>query len=50
MPFLVTSGFTHFDGVVSVKAGAVRLTRLPEQLVFVSAKTTSRTVAPWLAV
>ena len=47
---LTTSGFTHFDDVVSVEAGAVRLTRRPEQLVFVSAKTTSRAAAPWLAV
>jgi endonuclease YncB( thermonuclease family) len=47
---LTTSGFTHFDDVVSVESGAVRLTRRPEQLVFVSAKTTSRAVAPWLAV
>ena len=47
---LPTGNFTHFDNVLAVDHGAVRLVRRPEQLVFVSAKTTSRAVAPWLAV
>ena len=47
---LTTSNFTHFDNVVEVKAGSVRLLRRPEELVFVSAKTSSRAVAPWLKV
>jgi len=45
-----TNNFTHFDNVVARNASEVRLLRLPEQLVFVSAKTTSRASAPWLAV
>jgi len=40
--------FTHFDNVVGVEGDQVRLLRLPEELVFVSAKTASPTVAPWL--
>jgi hypothetical protein len=47
---LPTGNFTHFDNVLAVDQGTVRLIRRPEQLVFVSAKTTSRAVAPWLAV
>ena len=47
---LTTGNFTHFDNVLAVKQSTVRLIRRPEQLVFVSAKTTSRAVAPWLAV
>ena len=47
---LTTSNFTHFDNVVAVKDGSVRLLRAPEELVFLSAKTASRTVAPWLRV
>lgn len=47
---LPTGNFTHFDNVLAVDHGTVRLIRRPEQLVFVSAKTASRTVAPWLAV
>ena len=47
---LTTGNFTHFDNVLAVKQGTVRLIRRPEQLVFVSAKTTSRAAAPWLAV
>jgi endonuclease YncB( thermonuclease family) len=47
---LTTDGFTHFDNVLEVQGTTVRLTRRPEQLVFVSAKTTSRAAAPWLAV
>lgn len=44
------SNFTHFDNVVEVTANTVRLTRRPEQLVFVSAKSASPLVAPWLEV
>jgi endonuclease YncB( thermonuclease family) len=47
---LTTSNFTHFDNVVEVRDGSVRLLRRPEQLVFVSAKTSSRALAPWLQV
>jgi len=45
-----TNNFTHFDNVVAMNGTKVKLLRLPEQLVFVSAKTTSRAVAPWLTV
>ena len=47
---LTTSNFTHFDDVVAVTDGSVRLLRRPQELVFVSAKTSSRAAAPWLAV
>jgi hypothetical protein len=47
---LTTDSFTHFDNVLTVSGNSVRLMRRPEELVFVSAKTTSRAVAPWLAV
>ncbi len=45
-----TDNFTHLDDVIETKRGKVRMLRRPEELVFVSAKTTSRAVAPWLAV
>ena len=45
---LPAGNFTHFDNVVAVQQDEVRLLRRPEELVFVSAKTTSPTVAPWL--
>jgi hypothetical protein len=45
---LSASNFTHFDNVVAVEGDQVRLVRRPEELVFVSAKTASPTVAPWL--
>jgi hypothetical protein len=44
---LPTGNFTHFDNVVGVEGDQVRLLRRPEELVFVSAKSTSLTVAPW---
>jgi hypothetical protein len=47
---LTTHNFTHFDNVVDANAGDVRLLRRPQELVFVSAKTSSRAVAPWLKV
>jgi endonuclease YncB( thermonuclease family) len=47
---LTTQNFTHFDNVVEANAGDVRLLRRPQDLVFVSAKTSSRAVAPWLKV
>jgi hypothetical protein len=47
---LVEDNFTHFDNVVKVTHGKVRLKRRPEQIVFVSAKTASPLVAPWLEV
>ena len=47
---LVTNNFTHFDNLVEVGGGEVRLARRPEQIVFVSAKTASPVVAPWLDV
>lgn len=45
-----TDNFTHLDDVIETKRGKVQMLRRPEELVFVSAKTTSRAVAPWLAV
>jgi hypothetical protein len=45
---LPSGNFTHFDNVVAVQGDQVRLLRRPEELVFVSAKTTSPNVAPWL--
>lgn len=45
---LTSSNFTHFDNVVRVQGDEVSLTVRPEELVFVSAKTASLTVAPWL--
>lgn len=45
-----TANFTHLDDVIETKRGKVKMLRRPEELVFVSAKTTSRAVAPWLAV
>jgi hypothetical protein len=47
---LVENNFTHFDNLVEVRRGRVRLRRRPEQIVFVSAKTASPVVAPWLEV
>jgi hypothetical protein len=47
---LVANNFTHFDNLVEVAGGKVRLARRPEQIVFVSAKTASPVVAPWLEV
>jgi endonuclease YncB( thermonuclease family) len=47
---LSTSNFTHFDNLVAVEGNRVRLTRHPEQLVFISAKTDQVAVAPWLDV
>jgi hypothetical protein len=47
---LIAGNFTHFDDVVAVTGGKVRLTRRPDQIVFVSAKTASPVVAPWLQV
>ncbi|HEX6621234.1 MAG TPA: hypothetical protein VF024_16340 [Solirubrobacteraceae bacterium] len=47
---LPAGNFTHFDNVLNIDKSTVRLIRRPEQLVFVSAKTRSRAVAPWLAV
>lgn len=45
-----TTSFTHFDNVVAMDGDKVTMLRLPEQLVFVSAKTASRATAPWLAI
>jgi hypothetical protein len=45
-----TNNFTHFDNVVAVDGDTIRLTRRPEELVFVSAKTDSAVFAPWLIV
>jgi hypothetical protein len=41
---------THFDNLLGVTGSRVRLRRRPEQIVFVSAKSASPVVAPWLAV
>jgi hypothetical protein len=45
---VVPKNFTHFDNIVAVEGNQVRLLPQPEELVFVSAKTTSPTAAPWL--
>jgi endonuclease YncB( thermonuclease family) len=47
---LPSNNFTHFDNVLRMRGDKVRLTRRPEEVVFVSAKTASPAVAPWLAV
>jgi hypothetical protein len=47
---LPTTNFTHFDDVLDVYANTIRLRPRPEELVFVSAKSTSTAAAPWLAV
>jgi endonuclease YncB( thermonuclease family) len=45
---LTVNNFTHFDNVLDVQGTTVRMLRRPEELVFISAKTTSPNVAPWL--
>jgi hypothetical protein len=35
---LTTTNFTHFDNVVAVQGQSVKMTQLPEQLVFISRK------------
>ena len=45
---LTENDFAHLDDLLEVRGARVRLTVPPEQLVFISAKTTSRAVAPWL--
>jgi hypothetical protein len=47
---LTTGNFMHLDNVLVVKSGKISMTREPEQLVFVSAKTTNTTIAPWMKV
>ena len=47
---LAENNFTHFDNLVELTNAQVRLTRQPEQMVFISAKTASPVVAPWLDV
>jgi hypothetical protein len=47
---LPTTNFTHFEDVLDVQANTIRLRPRPEELVFVSAKSTSAAAAPWLAV
>lgn len=48
---LTTTGVTHFDAVLSVsRAGRVKMVRRPEELVFLSAKTSRPSVAPWVRV
>jgi hypothetical protein len=44
------ANFTHFDNLVDVAGNTVRLSRRPEEIVFVSAKSASPVVAPWLEV
>jgi hypothetical protein len=45
-----TGSFTHLDNVLAVEIGKIHLTIRPEQLVFVSAKTTNTTVASWMRI
>jgi endonuclease YncB( thermonuclease family) len=47
---LPTRSFTHFEDVLDVQANTIKLRPRPEELVFVSAKSTSTVAAPWLAV
>jgi hypothetical protein len=47
---LTVNNFTHFDNVLAVEGEEIRLTRRPEEIVFISAKTDSAEFAPWLAV
>jgi hypothetical protein len=47
---LPTRNFTHFEDVLDVQGNTIKLRRRPEQLVFVSAKSTSTAAAPWLAI
>jgi endonuclease YncB( thermonuclease family) len=47
---LPSNNFTHFDNVLHMQRDTVRLTRRSEEIVFVSAKSASPAVAPWLAV
>jgi len=47
---LTEGNFTHFDNLVDVTGNTVRLSRRPEEIVFVSAKSASPVVAPWLEV
>jgi hypothetical protein len=47
---LRTDNFTHFDNVVRVEGNTLKLIRRSDELVFVSAKTTSPAIAPWVAV
>jgi endonuclease YncB( thermonuclease family) len=47
---LRTTNVTHFDTIVHVEGNKVSLKREPEEIVFISANTTSTTVAPWLRV
>ncbi len=44
---LDTNGFTHFDNVLAIARGKIHLTIEPELLVFVSAKSSALSVAPW---
>jgi endonuclease YncB( thermonuclease family) len=46
---LTTHNFTHFDNVVQMTNDGVALARRPEELVFISAKTTDTHTAPWVA-
>ena len=46
---LTTGNFTHLDNVLAVKSGKIRLTIAPEQLVIVSAKSSSPKVTPWIS-
>jgi hypothetical protein len=46
---LTTGNFTHLDNMLTTTNGKLKLTVKPEQLVIVSAKTTSMKTAPWMA-
>jgi hypothetical protein len=46
---LSSGNFTHLDNMLTAKNGKLKLTVKPEQLVIVSAKTTSTKTAPWMA-
>lgn len=45
---LTSANFTHLDNLLTVVGDRVALTVRPEQIVFISAKTPSTAVAPWL--
>jgi hypothetical protein len=47
---LPSMNFTHFDDVLAVQGNTVKMRLRPEEIAFVSAKSRSTEVAPWLRV
>ena len=46
---LATQNFTHLDNLLTVNGNTITLNRDPEQIVFISAKSTSAKANPWLS-